>query len=494
MKKNIFIVLSLLLTATGVSAQENQQALQKQTENAEVMGPPSNRPIVNASFSPRTTTAGKMVTFRWSSRNAYMCRVSGVPGVPKRPATSGSSRFKATKSLKATVRCDGYNDRVTTKIARLTVSDNSKPPVVSASFSPSQVTPGASTTFRWSATNATRCSSTGLVRISGTSGSRRLKPAKSGSVRVTCTGAGGSASKSASVTVKYKNPTVSISFPHSVFAKARYQLRVSSTNAKSCTFKYSDKSYPKNIGTSLVENLIYSSAGVIYQTAKCTGLNGKVVTSRHKVVVVNKVVYPPKIKSFINGDVINGQTKLYWSTSNADRCTLKSGSVSSNVPVNAYGYGATIPYNGRTFTLTCYGGNKSVSKNLFVPRPRVKKASGEVGLVEPMSATQDMAMDASTMSELDRQMVSDLANFEIDLNQRGVTHVLADLNADDYADLVIHRSSDNKLFVLISNNGTFDSIAREMSEVYGLEEVLEIHVDGQEVERVDLDLETTIIE
>ena len=73
-------------------------------------------------------------------------------------------------------------------------------PTLSFHASPGGVAPGASSTLSWSSTNATSCSGTGFSP-SGVSGSRLVSPTASTTYSITCTGSGGSTTRTTPVIV-----------------------------------------------------------------------------------------------------------------------------------------------------------------------------------------------------------------------------------------------------------------------------------------------------
>jgi hypothetical protein len=85
-------------------------------------------------------------------------------------------------------------------------------PTLMFSANPPAVALGASSTLSWSSTNATSCGGAGFSP-SGASGSLKVSPAASVSYSITCTGAGGSTTRSASVVV---NPLPTISWKQSL--------------------------------------------------------------------------------------------------------------------------------------------------------------------------------------------------------------------------------------------------------------------------------------
>ncbi len=74
-------------------------------------------------------------------------------------------------------------------------------PTASISASPSTVVIGSSSTLTWSSTNATSCTGTNFSTGNATSGSVAVSPASNTTYSVSCTGAGGTANNSATVTV-----------------------------------------------------------------------------------------------------------------------------------------------------------------------------------------------------------------------------------------------------------------------------------------------------
>ncbi|WP_308365245.1 MULTISPECIES: Ig-like domain-containing protein [unclassified Microbulbifer] len=92
-----------------------------------------------------------------------------------------------------------------------------KPPTASASFSPTTISEGGSSTYSWSSVNATGCSATGISGVSGKSGikiynaSNTMSSNQTATVKLTCSGAGGSVSVSKLLAINFVNdvPTIS---------------------------------------------------------------------------------------------------------------------------------------------------------------------------------------------------------------------------------------------------------------------------------------------
>ncbi len=112
------------------------------------------------------------------------------------------------------------------------------PPTVSISAAPSSIALGQSTTLTWSSTDANACTASGAWSgDEATSGSATATPpATGGSTYVlTCSGPGGTASTSTSVTVKMPAPTVTIeALPKHVAPGQTVQLYWRSEDAVTC--------------------------------------------------------------------------------------------------------------------------------------------------------------------------------------------------------------------------------------------------------------------
>ncbi|WP_338845909.1 hypothetical protein V8J88_19550 [Massilia sp. W12] len=187
---------------------------------------------VTVSFSPNPAVAGQTVRFTWSSRIGSICEIEGVPGITF-GRHSGSYSFVASENLSAYVMCE-YADRFYTGSSNLTVSNSAPKPVVNVSYSPSTIVSGQATTFSWSSSNATSCST---PAGSGTSGSTVLYPSSSQTTSVTCSGAGGSTTASASVTVQPAGGTPSVSLnvsPTYLYNPGSVTVSWNSTNTTSC--------------------------------------------------------------------------------------------------------------------------------------------------------------------------------------------------------------------------------------------------------------------
>ncbi|MCO7224899.1 hypothetical protein [Pleionea sp. CnH1-48] len=207
--KNLVLISSLALAILNpLSAEE---------KSATGQWPIQNDMRVFANFLPGQAVVGEAVTFAWNSHNTSACIITGVPGLTGNYRTSGYHSFVATTSLYAQVQCYGANGGQGSAVDYLSVTAAQGEPSISASFTPSLIRYGDSTSFRWSAENADSCSVSAPIHAAGLSGTRLLSPAETTTVTVTCTNGNKQVSKSATV---YLQTTEEPSF--APYASPRY--------------------------------------------------------------------------------------------------------------------------------------------------------------------------------------------------------------------------------------------------------------------------------
>ncbi len=166
-------------------------------------------PTVTIATNPSSITSGGHTLLSWSSTNATACVSSGSWGGPR--ALNGADTTPALTSNKVyRLTCTNPGGSATST-ATVTVYD---PPTVTIATSPSKVTSGGHTQLTWSTTNATSCVSSGSWggprALSGSDTTPALTSDKV--YALTCTGPGGTASQSASVTVVAETGTAILSW------------------------------------------------------------------------------------------------------------------------------------------------------------------------------------------------------------------------------------------------------------------------------------------
>jgi hypothetical protein len=145
-------------------------------------------------------TSGGSSTLSWSSTNATSCTASGAWSGTK--STSGSQSVSPSSTSTYTLTCTGAGGSASDSATVTVGGGSSALPTVSLTASPTSITAGGSSTLSWSSTNATSCTASGgWSGTKSTNGSQSVSPTSNTTYTLTCTGAGGSASNSATVTV-----------------------------------------------------------------------------------------------------------------------------------------------------------------------------------------------------------------------------------------------------------------------------------------------------
>ena len=304
-------------------------------------------PAVTVSVNPTSIEAGTDTsTLTWSSEHATSCSRGGT-GV----ATSGSATvgpYDAAGTHNFTVSCSGPGGTAS-GTAKLAVEERPPPPpdppVVSASLSPTTVTADTGTsTLSWSSTDATSCDLDGTtVR---TSGGKKVGPYSKGTYRftVSCTGAGGSDSDTARLTVvPLPAVTVSLSATTVTADTDTVDLTWSSTDATSC--KYGSAT----LSTSGTRTVGPFSAGTHDLTVSCTGAGG----TGSDTAKLTSVAIPTVTANFSPSTVVAHveETTLSWGSTGAMACSLDDGtSLMTSGKLTGIG-----PFHGGSYkvTITC---------------------------------------------------------------------------------------------------------------------------------------------
>jgi hypothetical protein len=160
----------------------------------------------------------------------------------------------------------------------VTPGATSTAPTVTLSANPSNISTGQSSTLSWTSTNATSCTdSGGWSGTSGTSGSRSVNPMATTSYTLVCTGAGGTASASTTISLSTVSslPGLKISgSPLSIVAGKSSTLTWASTNATACTASGGWSGNQSTNGNKVVTPLINTT-----YTLSCSGAGGTATAS-----------------------------------------------------------------------------------------------------------------------------------------------------------------------------------------------------------------------
>jgi hypothetical protein len=241
--------------------------------------------IIFRSGNPTISSGGKSYLY-WQATKATACKASG--GWQGSVSTrSGQWTGALTKTTQFVLTCTGPSGSAS-ESTTVTVTGTTKPaPTVTITASPSSVTSGRSSALTWSSTNATACSAagawSGTKAVSGSQGTAALSA--DASYQLTCTGAGGSATHTATVSVTNAIPTVNLAAsPGTVQTGAKTTLTWSSTNATSCTASGGWLGSRATSGSSTTGAL---NTTTIYALA-CTGAGG--TANQTSTVTVGAVV------------------------------------------------------------------------------------------------------------------------------------------------------------------------------------------------------------
>jgi hypothetical protein len=201
-----YVGVPLTLTSPGIPTTPTSFPLQSYFFSSTALAqpltvlPPPPAPTVTINISPSTIIVGQTATVTWTATNASACMASGAWSGAE--AISGTLGISPTTSgdLSYALSCTGAGGTASAT-APLTVN---AVPTATISVSPTTISVGESATLTWSSTNATSCTASGAWAASeATSGTSSVSPATSGTLDYTlsCSGAGGTASTSATLTV-----------------------------------------------------------------------------------------------------------------------------------------------------------------------------------------------------------------------------------------------------------------------------------------------------
>ncbi len=245
--------------------------------------PPPAAPTVTLSAAPTSIALGSPTTLSWSSTNATACTASGAWSGARAVSGSQANTPAAAGTASYTLTCTGAGGSAN---ASATVTVNPLP-TVTISADPATLTLGAASTLTWSSTNATACTASGAwTGDRASSGTASVTPVATGSIPYTlsCTGPGGSAAATASITVN-PVPTLTLSAaPATVIIGNSSTLTWSSSNTTACT---ASGGWSGTRAVSGTEAVTPAAVGSASYTLTCTGPGGSVAAT--SVVTVNPI-------------------------------------------------------------------------------------------------------------------------------------------------------------------------------------------------------------
>jgi hypothetical protein len=188
---------SFTLTCTGAGGSAQATAV------ITTVAPVTPAPTVTITVSPTSVTVGAAATLNWSSTNATACTASGAWSGAEPVSGTATETPTAAGAQVFTLTCTGAGGSAHAAATLTALAPVTPAPTVTIAVNPTSVTVGASAALSWSSTNATACTASGAWSGGeALSGTANETPAIAGTelFTLTCTGAGGSANASATLT------------------------------------------------------------------------------------------------------------------------------------------------------------------------------------------------------------------------------------------------------------------------------------------------------
>ncbi len=331
---------------------------------------PDGTPAIQLSSSASTVQPGSLVTLSWASSNATSCYAWG--GWTGARAVRGSESVQVNSDTRYTLGCSGPSGG-TSQTLRVTVSSNApaspSTPVPSLNLvaSPTSIQQGQTTTLSWASSNASSCVASGSWGGSKlVSGNQVMQPAGNSSYTLTCSGTGGSVTRTVSVAVTASAPppapTLSISAsPPSIQQGQSTVVSWLSSNATSCSASGSWGGSKSTSGSQTMQ----PSSNATYSLT-CTGAGGSITRSASVSVSTNSAP-PPSSDGTLSVSLSassttvssGGSTTLSWSSQNATACIASGGW--SGVKA-ASGNQTVRPAQTTLYILGCSGPSGGVSR------------------------------------------------------------------------------------------------------------------------------------
>jgi hypothetical protein len=353
----------------------------------------ADAPTVSASWSPATIRVGESTTLSYTSQNAQNCQVTLTGEFATGGAVQPSGSLQYTFALPGeslfTLTCSGPGGSATTT-ARLTVA--AEVPTVSASWLPSTIRIGESSTLSYTSQNAQNCQATltgefatgAAVQPSGTLQYMFALPGES-LFTLTCSGPGGSATTTARLTIVADAPTVSASWsPATIRAGESSTLTYTSQNAQDCQATLAGEfATGASVQPSGSLQYMFTLPGESLFTLTCSGPGGSATTTARLTIVADA---PTVSASWSPATIRVGESStLSYTSQNAQTCQASlTGEFATGAAVQTSG---SLQYmftqRGESlFTLTCTGpgGSATTTASLNVTEPDAPPPSAPVSI------------------------------------------------------------------------------------------------------------------
>lgn len=374
------------LTCTGKTGTVSQSVHVSVVESTPEETPEA--PTLTVSADKSSVVAGGSATVTWSAKNVNSC--TGTGGFSGTLSSSGKKTVSPTQAQSYGLTCTGEGGTVSQSVTIAVTAAPVKPaaPTLTLSISKNVITAGDTTTLSWTSTNASSCSASGAWSGSkGVSGSESVTPTSNATYTLTCTGEGGTVTKSVATVVNQPTPAPTLflnASASSIISGSGVTLSWSSANASSCT---ASGGWSGSKATSGSQALTLTSAQSF--TLTCTGTGGS-VTKNVSVGVTQPAAVPTLTLTSSSASIVSGQSAtLSWASTNASSCTA-SGSWTGSKSTS--GTQTVSPTANATYTVACTGAGGTVTKSVSVtvtqptPAPTVTFTSDKASIVSGQSA------------------------------------------------------------------------------------------------------------
>ncbi len=315
----------------------------------------------------------------WSAVNATSCTASGAwSGDVTTEGTTYLANIRSAKTYVLT--CTNATASVSKSLSITVANQEVLPPATAPtlSFTPDvlSVVPGGSARLTWNSANASSCVASGAW-----SGPRDLtgSVATSGITGVqtyilTCTGTGGTASRSITITASgathvpvTPSPVVTLTTSSSAITAGQSPtLSWSSTNATACTATGGWSGTKGIQGTQTISPTTTTVYSITCTNDGGTDSRSVTVNVSSPVVVLPSTPLPTLTLSADRTSIANGESAvLTWSSSNALSCAVSSTGWSAAEPLHGSVTVTNLTAN-QTYTMTCTGAGGTASKSITV--------------------------------------------------------------------------------------------------------------------------------
>ena len=338
---------------------------------------------------------------------------------------------------------------------------------VTASFTPNPVLAGQSVTFTWRASKANAfCDISGVPGLSSyaASGSHTFTASENLTANVSCEADIAMGGAVANLTVNSSNPApvVNVTYsPASIYTGQSTTLSWNSQYASNC-------SSSGGVSISGTAGSVGVTPGVSQTTTvTCTGPNGS--SSNSASVTVSPPPPPaPTVFAYASPNYLfgPGTTWIHWSSSNATSCNYGG-------PSGAY---FTYMTASQPVWVSCYGAGGVGSTIVWVTVAQTLNG-GKAAPATSSSIAKEESAEA------------DLSHLGIDLKKEGISHTLADLNADGAKDVLVVDANAQEAYIVLSINGAYTSVNKTVKGVGHLMEIKSVFVPANKDEAIRVSVE-----